>query len=95
MKLWLDDLRPAPPGWAHVKTAGEAINALQTGTVEKIALDHDLGDPDINGTGYLVVCWMKENNIWPEWVRVHSMNPTGAARMNQVIFEHLHEKRRK
>jgi len=23
-KLWLDDLRPAPPGWLHARTVPEA-----------------------------------------------------------------------
>lgn len=40
-------------------------------------------------TGYDVVCWMEENNVWPiDGVRVHSANPVGRARMQQVIDKH-------
>jgi hypothetical protein len=43
--LWLDDLRPAPDGWTHVKTVAEAKVLLQDG-VERASLDHDLGACD-------------------------------------------------
>lgn len=47
MNLWLDDVRnPAEYGFAGytwVKTRDEAIEALKTGTVERVSLDHDLG----------------------------------------------------
>ena len=40
-------------------------------------------------SGYDVVCWMEENNIWPpDGVRVHSMNPVGRQRMQEVIDKH-------
>jgi hypothetical protein len=39
--------------------------------------------------GYDVVCWMKENNIWPpDGVVVHSQNPAGKKRMQMVIDLH-------
>lgn len=43
MKLWLDDIRPAPPGWVHVRTDLEAREYLKRGDVEQASLDHDLG----------------------------------------------------
>lgn len=42
ISLWLDDVRPAPPGWIHVKTVEEAQNYLVRG-VQRASLDHDLG----------------------------------------------------
>ncbi len=40
-------------------------------------------------SGYDVVCWMEENNVWPkDGVVVHSMNPVGRQRMQQVIDKH-------
>lgn len=36
-------------------------------------------------TGYTVVKWMAENNVWPETIWVHSANPVGAANMQAVI----------
>lgn len=40
-------------------------------------------------TGHDVICWMEENKYWPEFgVRVHSANPVGRQRMEQVIRAH-------
>lgn len=96
MKLWLDDLRdPAKYGrigWTWAKTAQEAIDLLKTGKVICASLDHDLtiqqtlGTPDKEDTGYTVVCWMEENDVWPDGgVEVHSMNPVGKWKMEQAI----------
>lgn len=43
MKLWLDDIRPAPPGWTHVRSVPEAQRFLLAGVVEEASFDHDLG----------------------------------------------------
>lgn len=115
MKLWLDDIRPAPEGWTHVKTVQDAITFLKTGQVTEASLDHDLGacdeclrgmteaqwlveagyksmpNCDHFGTGYNLVCWMEENNVWPSLIRVHSSNPVGRQRMQQVINKHYYE----
>lgn len=88
MKLWLDDLRTAPEGWVHARTAEEAINHLKTGQVEMASFDHDLGyNPDLTETtGYDVCKWMAENNVWPKMKpNVHSANPVGKANMQGVI----------
>ena len=124
MKLYLDDVRPVPPGWVLAKTVPEAIELLKQG-VDEASLDHDLGlcdqcwedaktlandNPKFklnldfshkmawnhglasyascvhNGTGYDLVCWMEEHDVWPAAKpTVHSANPVGAARMRQVI----------
>jgi len=40
-------------------------------------------------TGYNVILWMEENNVWPtHGVRCHSMNPVGRDRINTVIKKH-------
>jgi hypothetical protein len=58
MKLWLDDVRPAPPGWLWVKTYDEAIRELTGIAIERfhgrigvvreelthMSFDHDLAD---------------------------------------------------
>ena len=43
IKLWLDDVRPAPAGWHHVKTITEAKSLFEAGVVTHASLDHDLG----------------------------------------------------
>jgi hypothetical protein len=85
-----------------VKTVEEAKTALKTGTVVLASLDHDLGAcptceaafqwlpyaPHCEhfGTGYQLVVWMAEQEIWPaEKPIVHSMNNVGRDRMRGVI----------
>lgn len=44
--------------------------------------------PHVN-SGYDLVSWMEDNNIWPvDGVTVHSMNPIGRLRMKQIIDRH-------
>lgn len=43
MKLWLDDMRPAPMGWTLAATMAQAQEYLRTAPVEEASLDHDLG----------------------------------------------------
>ncbi|WP_275792893.1 cyclic-phosphate processing receiver domain-containing protein [Prescottella equi] len=82
MKLWVDDLRTPPPGWEWAKSSAEAIEALQTGKVTALSLDHDLGGDD---TTRPVVLWMCEHEIWPTVVRVHSANPVGVEWLTGMI----------
>lgn len=42
MRLWLDDARPAPGGWALARNYDEAVNLLITGDVVEVSLDYDL-----------------------------------------------------
>jgi hypothetical protein len=84
VKVWLDDVRPAPEGWVHAKTCGEAEFLLRFEDVTHLSLDHDLGGsgPD----AIVLVNWMAENNVWPtEWIGIHSMNPVGRDNMKAVI----------
>ena len=84
MKLWLDDVRPAPPGWTHARSIEEAQRWLSTGTVEEASLDHDLGFEEPDGSA--LVRWMALTGHWPRTRPVvHSMNPVGRAYMEGVI----------
>jgi hypothetical protein len=42
-KLFVDDVRPIPPGWVGARTVEQAMTYLATGNVEYASLDHDLG----------------------------------------------------
>jgi len=88
MKVFLDDLRPAPEGWNRVYWPDEAIALLETGDVEELSLDHDLGD-DLRGTGYDVLVWIEEavalREFEPPRMSVHSANPTAALRVQEGI----------
>lgn len=86
MRVWLDDVRPAPPGWEWVKHADEAIRLLQTGKVTEISLDHDLGFP-VTETGYDVLVWLEREIASEQWdrpaptIHIHTRNPVGWVRM--------------
>jgi hypothetical protein len=90
--VWLDDERPAPEGWVHVRTPEEAIELLRGGEVEELSLDHDLGlDVGENErTGYDVLLWLQAEVAAgrarpPAVVTVHSGNVGAVKRMEQAI----------
>lgn len=83
MKLFVDDERPAPNGWAIASTSMEALAVLKdarnNGTpIEALSLDHDLSIVDgEDDTTRPVVLWMCEHDWWPANVYVHTGNPVG------------------
>lgn len=88
MKIYLDDLRPAPDGWVRAYWPEDVVVLLSQGTVTELSLDHDLGD-DARGTGYDVICWIEEavvtRGFTPPKISIHSANPVGKARMERGI----------
>lgn len=93
MKVWLDDVRPAPRGWRRTRTPQEVIALLATGKVTEISLDHDLGivEEGRESTGYDVLVWLErtvaEN---PEAlplpaISIHSANAAVYKRMEHAI----------
>lgn len=86
MKLWLDDTRPAPPGWTWCRTFKEAKALMNSRQVTEMSLDHDLGGKK---NGYDFVMWMAQNKVWPkERPTVHSANPYGAMRMRGALLKY-------
>jgi len=47
IKLWYDDVRPAPEGWVWARTNDEAIALLSCNDVTHASLDHDMGNHDL------------------------------------------------
>ncbi len=84
MRVYLDDERVTPDGWIRVYWPEEAIALLESGQVEEISLDHDLGD-DEHGTGYDVVLWIEEavalRGFKPPRMFVHSANSSAEEKM--------------
>lgn len=94
-------------GYDWVKTAEDAIALLKTGRVVFASLDHDLTPEQTLGgafgqiredgvkSGYDVVCWLEQHpEFWPvKGVRVHSMNPAGRHRMQQVVDRYYNSER--
>ena len=43
LRVWLDDSRPAPTGWLHLRSMSAAQALLSARLVREMSLDHDLG----------------------------------------------------
>lgn len=88
MQVYLDDNRPAPPGWVRARTADEAIALLRQGNVTELSLDYDLGDPSF-GTGMDVLEWLDaavtKRQISLPRLAAHSGSPTGRRRLETTI----------
>ena len=92
MKLWIDDVRPAPIGYEWIKSVDQAkmvieINERLVGTavIELIDTDHDAGIYTQYGGDYVkLLDWLEETGRnYP--IRIHSMNPVGVANMRAII----------
>lgn len=95
MKLWVDDVRPAPDGyvWFHsVLTARAYISYCETiqifkpeFKIELIDIDHDAGEYAKDGGDYIkLLDWLEETGRnYP--IRIHSMNPVGVENMRRII----------
>jgi hypothetical protein len=103
VKLWHDDIRPAPDGWLHVKTNHEAKIAFAVQDVVECSLDHDLGAQPTegmsarellylagsspDGDGLDLVRWMCKHNFIPRKTTIHSWNVVGADRMMKCLVD--------
>ena len=98
MKLWIDDVRPAPKDYVWITTVNEAkmiigyINRIQDftyiknlPTIELIDMDHDAGEYATYGGDYIkLLDWLEENG-YNHPIRIHSQNPVGVANMRAII----------
>jgi hypothetical protein len=88
MKIWIDDLRPAPDEtWKAFWNSEDAIKALDVYRafrldIEVISFDHDLGGQD---TTRPIVYWMVENDFWPQEIRIHTSNPVGREWLDGMV----------
>ena len=90
MKLWIDDVRPAPAGYVQQFSVDGAKSSILVAegvgeTVELIDIDHDAGDYAIYGGDYIkLLDWLEETDrSYP--IRIHSMNTVGIANMRAII----------
>ena len=84
INVFLDDLRPSPPGFKLARTAEQAVRFLQTGKVNILSLDYDLNTAPT--TGYDVVRYMVETRKYPKKVIIHSANPFGRRKMLNLLL---------
>lgn len=90
MKLWIDDLRPAPEGYVWCKSVAQAIGLIDSCKysgikIKLIDTDHDAGEYAQYGGDYIkLLDWLEETGRnYP--IRIHSMNAVGVANMRAII----------
>lgn len=87
MKLWIDDVRPAPEGYIVCKSVNSTKKMIEIygEYIELIDVDHDAGDYVRLGGDYIkLLDWLEETGrSYP--IRIHSMNPVGVENMRRII----------
>jgi hypothetical protein len=91
MKVFVDDLRPCPPGWELARSITEAIRFLATREVKEISLDHDIRHckfrkhwslESFEPVAYYIACM----DSWSRpLVRIHTANVMAGQRMAEII----------
>ena len=88
MKLWIDDVRPAPQGYMWIITTTEAIKTILAfrNDIDEISLDHDAGDYVAYGGDYIkILDKMEEKGINNISIHLHTANPVGRENMRRII----------
>ena len=96
MKLWIDDVRPAPEDYdlfhkdIWVRSVNSAINVIIVqenigNPFTVIDIDHDAGDYVKDGGDYIKLLEWLENTGRSYPIHIHSMNPVGVQNMRAII----------
>ena len=97
MKLWIDDIRPAPDGYIWCSSVDSAKKTIEiygswvdsdnniVDYIELIDIDHDAGVYARFGGDYIeLLNWLEETGRnYP--IRIHSMNVVGRENMRRII----------
>ena len=89
IKLWIDDIRPAPPGYIWIKSVYDFIDYLIEHGINDIIVfdfDHDAGQYIKYGGDY-IKCLDYLESIGADNIniRIHSANPVGRSNMQRII----------
>lgn len=101
MKLWIDDMRPAPDGYIWCQSVNKAKSIIfnaewglenngkewtgKSQPIEVIDIDHDAGDYAKYGGDYIKLLDWLEETGRNYPIHIHSMNPVGVANMRAII----------
>ena len=90
IKIWIDDIRPAPKGYIWIRSVNEAKRFFNSPisknrVITLVDLDHDAGDFASFGGDYIrLLDWFEETGRnYP--IRLHSLNPVGIQNMRRII----------
>ena len=87
MKLWVDDIRPAPDGFIWCKSVNQAKAAI-TAYEHQYSCDNIFIDLDNDGDDYFkILDWLEGKNIVDTgyFFKIHSKNPIGIMKMEDII----------
>ena len=87
MKLWIDDIRPAPDGFIWCKSVNQAKAAI-TAYEHQYSCDNILIDLDNDAADYFkILDWLEEKNIVDTgyFFKIHSKNLVGIMKMEDII----------
>lgn len=98
MRLYIDDIRPAPEGWQQARTVTDAIRfiAMFGEQITDISLDHDISYAvEVAGTqrpfpspeDFTAVAWYIKSVYEGAdiAITIHSANPVGAERIREIL----------
>ena len=94
MKIWVDDIRPAPEGWYQARSVNVAKEMIigNWENIEMLSIDYDSGDYNKFGGDYInILKWLEEEEhktnkkIVTFPIQIHSMNPVGVQNMRNII----------
>ena len=91
LKIWVDDVRPAPEGYVWLKSVNEVKKYLADPhilcnyEISLIDLDHDAGDYAKDGGDYIRILDYLEMVGYNGDLRIHSMNAVGVQNMRNII----------
>lgn len=91
LKIWVDDIRPAPEGYIWLKSVNEVKKYLADPhilcnyEIKLIDLDHDAGDYAKDGGDYVRILDYLELVGYNGDLRIHSMNAVGVQNMRNII----------
>lgn len=94
MKIWVDDVRPAPEGYVWCKSVNDFVLFARCngyGSIEELSLDHDAGDYFNDGGDFIEILkdleyieYFSDYRVkFP--IHIHSMNSVGVANMRAII----------
>ena len=91
LKIWVDDVRPAPEGYIWLKSVNGVKKYLTDPhilcnyEISLIDLDHDAGDYAKDGGDYVRILDYLEMVGYSGDLRIHSMNAVGVQNMRNII----------
>ena len=95
LKIWVDDVRPAPDGYKWFQCTNDALRCIVSAVneIEIIDLDHDMGG-NFGGDAIMILDELERlshrKSDFAEAIskikfRLHSANPVGVENMRRII----------